>query len=177
MTRTEEIRMHRPHLSTRPATRRRRSWRPNLERVEGRQLLSIGYSTALTPPEGLVPYPLASGGTGWLMMPGATGVLANPQPSSDGGIPIAQPTPFDHGVIMGRRPVASPFDGSPSQQSPGPAGYTPIQIQTAYGLSTGSGFNNGISFAGIKGDGSGQTIGIFEDGYNPAFVPTSGYGT
>ncbi len=27
-----------------------------------------------------------------------------------------------------------------------------------------------MSFAGIKGDGTGQTIGIFEEGYNPAFV-------
>jgi hypothetical protein len=43
MIHTEEIRMHRPHLSTRPATRRRRSWRPNLEEVEGRQLLSATY--------------------------------------------------------------------------------------------------------------------------------------
>ena len=49
---------------------------------------------------------------------------------------------------------------------PGPAGYTPVQIQTAYGV-------NQISFAGIKGDGTGQTIGIFEEGYNPAFVHTS----
>ena len=32
--------MNWPRLNTRPATRRRRSWRPNLEEVEGRQLLS-----------------------------------------------------------------------------------------------------------------------------------------
>ena len=54
-----------------------------------------------------------------------------------------------------------------------PAGYTPIQIQTAYGLSSTGGYNNDISFAGIKGDGAGQTIGIYEEGYNPAFVDTS----
>ena len=113
---------------------------------------------------------------GWLMMPGASGVLADQQPGANGGTPIAHHNPFDPGVIMGRVPVASPFDGGPSQQSPGPAGYTPIQIQTAYGLSAGIGFNTGISYAGIEGDGTGQTIGIFEEGYNPAFVPTSGYG-
>src|SRR6516165_1478609 len=139
MNHTEEIPMNWPRLSRRPAPRRRRSWQPNLEEVEGRQLLSLGYPTALTPPEGLVPYPLASGGTGWLMRPGATGVLANQQPSSNGGIQIAQPTPFNHGVIMGSHPVASPYAAGPAQQFPGPAGYTPIQVQTAYGLSTGSG--------------------------------------
>ena len=57
-------------------------------------------------------------------------------------------------------------------QEVGPSGYTPLQIQTAYGLSNGSGYNNNISFAGIKGNGAGQTIGIFEEGYNPAFVDT-----
>ena len=56
------------------------------------------------------------------------------------------------------------------------AGFTPLQIQTAYGLSTGSAYNNNITFGGIKGDGTGQTIGIFEEGYNPAFVDTSGSG-
>ena len=80
---------------------------------------------------------------------------------------------FANGVILGSLPGASPFAGGPSQQSSAPYGYTPIQIQTAYGLSTGGGYNTGISFAGIKGDGTGQTIGIFEQGYNPAFVPTS----
>jgi hypothetical protein len=43
MTNTKEISMNWPHLSTRPATRRRRSLRPNLEQVEGRQLLSNVY--------------------------------------------------------------------------------------------------------------------------------------
>ena len=41
----------------------------------------------------------------------------------------------------------------------------PQQIQSAYGV-------NLISFAGIKGDGTGQTIGIYEEGYNPDFVNT-----
>ena len=55
-------------------------------------------------------------------------------------------------------------------------GLTPLQVQTAYGLSTGSAYNDNISFGGIKGDGAGQTIGIFEEYYDPDFVPTSGYG-
>ena len=66
------------------------------------------------------------------------------------------------------------------QQTVGPTGYIPIQLQTAYGLATAGGsYNSGISYAGIKGDGLGQTIGIFEEGYNPAFVGTSdpNYGT
>ena len=82
--------------------------------------------------------------------------------------------PSDPGVILGSLPVSSPFASGPyPSRSPGPAGYTPQQIQTAYGLSTGSGYNNNISFGGIKGDGTGQTIGIFEEGYNPDFVDTS----
>lgn len=82
-------------------------------------------------------------------------------------------------VVLGAPPVASPFEVSPAQQSPGPAGYVPIQIQTAYGLSTGTAYNNNISFGGVTGNGVGQTIGIFAEGYNPAFVDTSSpaYGT
>jgi uncharacterized protein with LGFP repeats len=40
MNHTEEIPMNWPRLSRRPAPRRRRSWQPNLEKVEQRQLLS-----------------------------------------------------------------------------------------------------------------------------------------
>ena len=51
-------------------------------------------------------------------------------------------------------------------QSPGPQGYTPIQVQTAYGV-------NLVSFGpGIQGDGAGQTIAVIDDGNNPAFQPT-----
>ena len=81
------------------------------------------------------------------------------------------------GAILGSLPVGSPFGSAGPQQITGlagPAGYIPQQIQTAYGLSTGSGYNNDISFGAIKGDGTGQTIGIYEEGYNPAFVDTSG---
>src|SRR5262249_11546982 len=143
------------------ACRKHRFTVPVLEDLEGRVVLSqvvplnpgaVGTSLSGSPHDGLVPYPLASGGIGWLYMPGASGVLAN-EPS--GAIADA---PFDLGVIMGSLPVASPFASGAFQGSVGPAGYTPIQIQTAYGLSTGGGYNTGISFAGIKGDGTGQTI-------------------
>jgi hypothetical protein len=40
MTNTKEISMIWPRSSTRPASHQRRSWRPNLEQVEGRQLLT-----------------------------------------------------------------------------------------------------------------------------------------
>jgi len=47
--------------------------------------------------------------------------------------------------------------------TPGPVGYTPQQLQTAYGL-------NKVSFAGIKGDGTGQTIALVDTFDNPSFV-------
>src|SRR5262249_46791331 len=105
--------------------------------------------------------------------------LASPG-SSDGTNPTTpranQPA---SDLILGHLPVASPFLSGGPQQSMGPAGFTPQQIQTAYGLSTGSALNDNIHFGGIKGDGTGQTIAIFEVGSNPAFVDTSdpNYGT
>ena len=50
------------------------------------------------------------------------------------------------------------FQLSPTPDSTTPAaadGYTPTQIRTAYGM-------NGISFGGISGDGTGQTIAIID---------------
>jgi len=44
-----------------------------------------------------------------------------------------------------------------------PTGYTPQQLQTAYGL-------NQISFSGIKGDGTGQTITLVVAYDNPSFA-------
>ena len=70
------------------------------------------------------------------------------------------------GVILSQLPVASPLSSGLAQQSVGPAGFIPSQIVSAYGV-------NKISFGGLKGDGTGQTIGIFEEGSNPAFVDTS----
>ncbi len=48
-------------------------------------------------------------------------------------------------------------------QTPGPDGYSPAQIAAAYGL-------NAISFNGLKGDGTGQTIVIVDAYDNPSFV-------
>ena len=175
--------LHSPH-------RKRRSLRPLLENLEDRVVLSIG-NAALVPPNllhssgsgaslilapenGLIPVPLASGGTAWLQGPPGLGLKLPASSASTRGTSAKLPPPSSSsGVILGGLPVSSPFDLSPAQQIPGPAGYIPQQIQTAYGLSTGSAYNNNISFGGIKGDGTGQTIGIFEEGYNPAFVDTS----
>ena len=162
------------------ASRKRRTILPLVEGLEQRLVLSISH-TPSAPLGGLVPFPLASGGTAWMLASAAPGLQpARVRGASGGTTQPVQPTPSDLGPIMGHLPVASPLGPDPAQDIPGglpgPAGYIPQQIQTAYGLSTGSAYNNNILFAGIKGDGAGQTIGIFEEGYNPAFVPTSGYG-
>src|SRR5262249_4717585 len=47
--------------------------------------------------------------------------------------------------------------------TPGPTGYTPQQVWTAYGIDQ-------VRFAGIKGDGAGQTIAITDAYDNPEFV-------
>ena len=102
-----------------------------------------------------------------LSLPAGSGSSAGSTPSSR---PSSSSVP---GAILGGLPVGSPFGSAALQGLAGPAGFIPQQIQTAYGLSTGSGYNNDISFGTIKGDGTGQTIGIYEEGYNPAFVDTS----
>src|SRR6516225_6791248 len=165
--------------------------RPLLEILEDRVVFSAGHPTAVPPNHlglydsnaslvqttnnGLIPVPLTNGHTAWLQGPAALGLKPPASSSPPGGTPppAKQPPPFDPGVILGKLPVASPIDLSSPQQTTGPAGYVPQQLQTAYGLSTGTAYNNNIAFAGIKGDGTGQTIGIFEEGYNPAFVDTS----
>src|SRR5262245_28908273 len=66
-------------------------------------------------------------------------------------------------------PGAVPFEVmGPNGQSvplstPGPTGYPPQQLQTAYVF-------NLIRFSGIKGDGKGQTIAIVDAYDNPGFV-------
>ncbi|WP_165232543.1 choice-of-anchor Q domain-containing protein [Aquisphaera insulae] len=50
--------------------------------------------------------------------------------------------------------------------STSPTGYTPQQIRAAYGMDT-------VSFAGIKGDGAGQTIAIIDAYDNPSFVSST----
>ena len=142
--------------------RRQRSVRPLLENLEVRIVLSQ------SPGSDLVSYPLAHGGTALMEGSGATATqpLANGEPIvSQPAAAVANISSFISGIILDKAPVASPFQSGVSQQSIGPVGYTPVQIQTAYGV-------NLISFGAIKGDGAGQTIGIFEEGYNPSFVNT-----
>src|SRR5271165_3332640 len=74
----------------------------------------------------LVPFPLASGGTVWMLAPSSSASGGTTQP--------VQPTPSDIGPILAHPPVASPLESNPAQDIPGPAGYNPQQIQTAYGL-------------------------------------------
>ncbi len=138
-------------------------------------LAGPGAVSWLAPDDGLVPVTLANGKTAWLQAPSVLGLQLRLTSGSSPGItpPSRQPTPFDPGAILGQLPVNSPFASAVSQQVSGPAGFIPQQIQTAYGLSNGSAYNSDISFGTIKGDGTGQTIGIFEEGYNPAFVDTS----
>src|SRR5262249_24282453 len=84
----------------------------------------------------------------------------------------ASSTSFSSGALMDHVPVASPLAAFGPQQFTGRAGYTPLQLQTAYGLSSGASYNDKISFAAIKGHGAGQAIAIYGIGTNPAFVDT-----
>ena len=73
-----------PHSPLRTPARQAAIRLPILETLEERIVLSqalpivVAHSSLppLLPQVGLVPYKLASGGTAWLQMPGATGVLA-----------------------------------------------------------------------------------------------------
>ena len=68
------------------------------------------------------------------------------------------------GAIL--KEVMGPSGTLVPDQTSGPTGYTPQQLQTAYGL-------NQISFSGIKGDGTGQTIALVDAYDNPSFVNSS----
>ncbi len=124
--------------------RQKRSLTAFMENLENRVVLTA-----------LQLYPLASGGTAWILAPaGSSGTNS-------------LPTDPAAGAILVGAPAASPFaPGGAPQASSGPVGYIPSQITKAYGV-------NLISFNGITGDGAGQTIGIFEEGSNPSFVSTS----
>jgi hypothetical protein len=180
----------RPRRPLSSPRRNRRSVLPLLESLEDRLVLSLGVpalaypipggsgaAAVLSPESGLVPFPLAHGGTAWLLAPGSTGSQPPAGPGSSQG--TTAPTPLDSGAMLADLPVSSPWISAGDLQFNGPAGYLPQQIQTAYGLSNGSGFNDNIAFGAIKGDGAGQTIGLFEVGSNPDFVDTSdpNYGT
>ena len=113
------------------------------------------------------PWQLASGHSGPAIPGVAAGAVLPFLQSLENRLVLAQGI-LAPSVVLG----ASSFDAISAQQTAGPAGYLPIQIQTAYGLSTGTAYNNNISFGSVTGNGAGQTIGIFEEGYNPAFVST-----
>ena len=165
----------RPHGSS---LRKRRSIRPLVENLEIRLVLSqvplavptnalagASITSLVSSSDGLVSYPLANGGTTLMLSSGDTGPLAvngqnTSQPASGDTL-----SPAIAGLILAHAPVASPLPSGGTQDQIGPSGYTPQQIQSAYGV-------NLVSFAGIKGDGTGQTIGIYEEGYNPDFVNT-----
>ncbi len=183
---------HRRPLSS--PRRNRRSVLPLLESLEDRLVLSLGApplgypipggsgaAAVLSPESGLVPFPLAHGGTAWMLAPGSAAPQVPPGPGPSQG--VISPTALETGALLAHAPVSSPFLSGGGQQSdyaqPSPIGDVPQQIQTAYGLSNGIAYNNNISFGAIKGDGAGQTIGILESGSNPAFVDTSNpnYGT
>ena len=120
-----------------------------------------------------MPFPLAHGGTAWMLAPGSTG---SQPPARAGLIPGHHRTDPARFRRDARRPPGRlPRGHRPAIcNSTAPPAISPQQIQTAYGLSNGSAYNNNIAFGAIKGDGAGQTIGIFEEGYNPDFVDTSG---
>jgi hypothetical protein len=136
---------------------------PFIESLENKLLLTqtlplVPPGTGGTPTTGgLGLYTLASGSTVRIEQPG-TGA-GSTSPTS------VLPTDPASAVILDHLPVAYTGTG-PAQQFSGPIGYIPSQIIGAYGI-------NLISFGGIKGNGAGQTIGIFEEGSNPAFVDTS----
>jgi subtilase family serine protease len=64
-------------------------------------------------------------------------------------------------------PINLPIVYLPDQSATPPAGaITPQQMRTAYGI-------NQVTFNGIQGDGTGQTIAIIDAGDNPAFVSST----
>jgi subtilase family serine protease len=73
-------------------------------------------------------------------------------------------------VLPSADPVATPTyiiykpSGDQPYQSPGPVGYTPQQIQTAYGIN---------QLYGTIGNGAGQTIAIIDAYDDPAFVDST----
>jgi len=162
--------------------RKRLAILPFLENLENRLVLSQSISplvpnnllgaadtTLLSAGSGLQLFSLAHGGTIWMLAPGASSepfVTQGPVSSQATTPLIPQLNQSSSGAILGHLPVASPFQTGPAQQTTGPSGYIPSQILSGYGI-------NQVSFGGIKGDGTGQTIGIFEEGSNPAFVDTS----
>ena len=159
---------------------RRRSIRPMVEGLELRLVLSsLGGAAALmalavdlakdamgpngqliplvTPgPSQYAPQQLQDAATAIKAIGGGGGIQGN---ATGQTALIAAP-----GAIL--KQVMGPNGQLVPDQTAGPTGYTPQQLQTAYGL-------NQISFSGIKGDGTGQTIALVDAYDNPSFVNSS----
>jgi fibronectin-binding autotransporter adhesin len=125
-------------LGTVPPRRQRRTLPPLLENLESRTLLSqLDY------------LPVAPVGSGT--------PLPNYIP------PVERPghgVPTYHVQMKG-----TPDGGGVPDQSTAPVGYTPQQIQDAYGV-------NLINFGAVPAQGQGITIAVIDVGDNPAFAPT-----
>ncbi len=145
--------------------RRRRTYLANstLENLESRLLLSQG--TLI--PEGFIG-PVAPSAP-------ASAPAAAPAAKTTGpavGTPKlpAAPTTAWHAIqpiqLLGS-PQATPNNsmGGPDQGS-GTGGYTPLQLQTAYGLNT-------LLWGTVQANGAGQTIAVIDVGDNPGFVDSS----
>ena len=99
-----------------------------------------------------------------LLLSNVTVPITKPGSGAPIYIPAADQTKVTP-IIVGPA-VASPFGTNPDQ-SVGPIGYIPQQLQQAYGV-------NLISYGtGVAGNGAGQTIAIIDWGDNASFQPTT----
>ena len=126
-------------LRTISPRRQRRTLPPLLENLEPRQLLSQ---------IDIAPGPLAPAGSG------TTPTLWTPPDK------VGRASP-GYRLLM----HATPDGGVTPDQSSAPVGFTPQQLQEAYGV-------NLINFGAIPGDGAGITIAVIDAGNNPGFEPT-----
>ena len=126
-------------LRTNPTRRQRRSLPRLLENLEPRLVLS-----KISIPLG----PVAPVGSGTL-----SNITAPPERQGYG-------TP-DYKVAF----ELTPDGGLTPDQSSAPVGYTPQQLQDAYGV-------NLLTFGSIPGDGAGITIAVIDAGNNTGFEPT-----
>ena len=95
-----------------------------------------------------------------LPAPGKVGLPSSP--TSTPGSPLdAVPS-----YLTVRQPYAMPLGASPDQFSSPIYGYSPQQLEGAYGM-------NNVYFGGIKGDGAGQTVAIVDVGDNPSFLQSN----
>lgn len=96
-----------------------------------------------------------------LVMPkGMTGGPVDNPVEMVGGIPVRLP------IVQKGAPTVSPFGKGGPDQLTGPNGYTPQQLQSAYGINT-------LMWGNVKADGAGQTIAVIDIGDNPSFQNSS----